>query len=415
MKSVLKILSVLLTLVLVLTFFACDSKGKEGEKDKKDETTTEQQDGNGENDIGDNGAGGNSNGGNEVGDNGDGAISDSENNAGDNSEDDDKQDQSIVKEDCGIQYILLDNGTYEASLWTKTPDIDLEIAATINGKAVTSIAVDGFRNAKDIEKIYISDGVKRIGRAAFASCDSLSLIRIPDSIEFIESDAFMACPMLEYEMHDNGKYLGNETNPYCVLIDVIDNDVRSFSISQNTRVINYMSLRGCLYIENVSIPASVVGIGDSAFGGMHRLKEITIPKTVKVVGNSILSQCSELTTVVLPEGMTTIPAQMFYNCSSLRTINIPSTVKGIEYYAFAHCEELSNITIGKNIEYIKHHAFDGCTSLSFADFVETDGWWRTKDEGAMSGTKFTPAELDNTSMAATYLTSYYVEYFWKFN
>ena len=55
---------------------------------------------------------------------------------------------------------------------------------------VKSVSFGAFLECKNLKSVTITEGVKKIGKIAFAFCDSLEVGIIPNSVEYIESDAF---------------------------------------------------------------------------------------------------------------------------------------------------------------------------------------------------------------------------------
>ena len=69
----------------------------------------------------------------------------------------------------------------------------LVIPDTIDGKPVTSIRGDTFRDCTSLTSVTIGNGVNSIERNAFLGCTSLASINIPNSVEFIGTGAFSGC------------------------------------------------------------------------------------------------------------------------------------------------------------------------------------------------------------------------------
>ena len=61
---------------------------------------------------------------------------------------------------------------------------------------VSKIGVAAFQGCASLEEINFGNGIKEIGVAAFNGCRSLKTIIIPDSVQKIEEKAFMACDSL---------------------------------------------------------------------------------------------------------------------------------------------------------------------------------------------------------------------------
>ena len=92
--------------------------------------------------------------------------------------------------------------------------------------------------------------------------------------------------------------------------------------------------KDCKALREISIPSSVLTIGDFAFWGCSSLTGIVIPEGVTSIGNSVFRGCTSLTSVVIPNSVTNIGDYAFFGCSALASINVPKGVTTIGYYAF---------------------------------------------------------------------------------
>ena len=127
-------------------------------------------------------------------------------------------------------------------------------------------------------------------------------------------------------------------------------------------------------IKKITIPDSIVAIGDYAFEFCVSITEIEIPNTVTQIGEKCFYGCSQLKNIVLPNGITEIPAYAFGNCENLETISFSSNLEKIGGYAFASCSKLTSISFGSQMKYIGEGAFGGCHALSKVS-VDSLGTW----------------------------------------
>ena len=134
-------------------------------------------------------------------------------------------------------------------------------------------------------KYSIRKGVKVIGDMAFALCDSLTSINIPNCVTTIGEQVFW----------------------------------------------------GCESLVNINIPNSVTTIGDSAFVSCDSLTSINIPNSVTTIGEQAFCGCESLVNINIPNSVTTIGEYAFEGCKSLTNINIPNSVTTIGDWAFAGC------------------------------------------------------------------------------
>ncbi len=179
---------------------------------------------------------------------------------------------------------------------------------------VTSIEAGAFRGCTALQSITIPDGVSSIGEVAFLGCTALQSITIPNTVTSIEDgtfqgctalqsitipdgvtsvgyDAFKSCNNLFYSIYDDAKYLGNNGNPYMVLIKA---DTATKSVHPKTRLIAGEAFYRCTALQNITIPRGVTSIGRSAFSFCTALQSITIPNSVTSVEKMAFSSCYNL-------------------------------------------------------------------------------------------------------------------------
>jgi len=197
----------------------------------------------------------------------------------------------------------------------------LSIPKTIEGLPVTSIGLFAFANCDSLTNVTIPDSVTSIGEAAFDSCENLTSVVIPDSVTSIGGDAFYGCSSLSsinipdrityigdlafdgctnlaYNVYDNAKYLGNENNPYFVLMMATDNSISSCQIHENTRMIYGCAFSNCSNLTNITIPDNVTSIGGFAFDDCKNLTSIVIPDSVTSIGGLAFRWCDNLQLVL---------------------------------------------------------------------------------------------------------------------
>ena len=131
--------------------------------------------------------------------------------------------------------------------------------------SVTRIADLTFSGCSSLTSVNIPDGITFIGNWAFRDCSSLTSATIPDSVTAIDEGAFQNCSNLKFNEFDNANYLGNENNPYLVLIEAKDTSITSCNINKATKIIASYAFENCSNLESVTIPTSVTSINSYAF------------------------------------------------------------------------------------------------------------------------------------------------------
>lgn len=112
-------------------------------------------------------------------------------------------------------------------------------------------------------------------------------------------------------------------------------------IPNSINYINNQAFANCTSLENIYIPNSVTRLGTQVFYVASNLKNVTLSKNLKEIPMSTFSGCKKLTNINIPENIKTIGNTAFNNCSSLTSIIIPKTVTSIGSSAFSGCNNLT--------------------------------------------------------------------------
>lgn len=179
--------------------------------------------------------------------------------------------------------------------------------------SVTSIGNDACYGCTSLTNITIPNSVTSIGNDAFYYCSSLTSITIPDSVTYIGSLAF--CDTAYYNDESNWEndvlYIGN------YLIQARKEISGEYSIKQDTRVIADLAFSECISLISVTIPDSVTEIGGGTFLDCRSLKSVTIPDGVTKIGLNVFSLCTSLESVMIPASVTSIDEFSFSECDNL--------------------------------------------------------------------------------------------------
>lgn len=126
--------------------------------------------------------------------------------------------------------------------------------------------------------------------------------------------------------------------------------------------------------ESITIPNSVVLIGQSAFSSCDSLKSVVIPNSVTKIGDWSFSGCSALKQVTFSNSMTEIPFRAFANCNALESVEIPNNITVIGQDAFRYCNDLKRITIGTGLKSSGKDAFLYCSALEGVYIQDLAAW-----------------------------------------
>ena len=177
--------------------------------------------------------------------------------------------------------------------------------------------------------------VTSIGNSAFAQCDKLTSVIIPNSVTSIGDAAFGWCGSLT-----------------------------SVSFGNSVKSIGEFAFHNCNSLVSLNIPNSVTSIGDAAFGNCTSLTSLVLSNGLTCIGNQVFAACKSLSSVDIPNSVKTISSLAFADCNSLTSLNISNSVDTISSLAFSNCKSLSSLTIPNSVISIGQGAFSGCISLT---------------------------------------------------
>lgn len=245
-----------------------------------------------------------------------------------------------------------------------------------------------FENCSSLTSITLGKNITSIESKAFLNCTSLKNITIPDSLTSIGKYAFEGCYSIKYNEYDNAYYLGNEKNPYVLLMKANGNSINSCIINENTRIIYCYAFEGCSKLTSIKIPNNIISIGYYAFNNCTSIKNVYFLGNLENWCNISFGSTDDqltfsssstdnpiyytenlyidgklLTHLVIPDTVTKINKFAFSGYEKLSSITIPNSVTFIGTGAFSSCTSLTSITIPKSITTIEYHAFDRCGRL----------------------------------------------------
>lgn len=250
----------------------------------------------------------------------------------------------------------------------------------------------GESNMVTISSKYKGKLVTRIENNAFSECSNLTNISIPSTINTIGQAVFSGCNSLECTNYDNALYLGNEENPYVILLKAKNTTITSCIINEKTKCIYDSAFAGCTELTNIIIPNNISSIGDGSFFNCTSLKyneydsalylgnkenpyvllvkannnnivKCNISEKTKFIHSYAFSTCNSLTDIVLPDSVSMLGSGAFDCCRYLKNISLSKNLISIGSGAFFECKSLRAITLPDNVKSISYGAFQACTSL----------------------------------------------------
>ncbi|MBO4840252.1 MAG: leucine-rich repeat protein [Bacteroidaceae bacterium] len=259
-----------------------------------------------------------------------------------------------------------------------------------NGKTyvVTKIGKNVFCGGS-VLTVSIPESVTTIGEFAFYGCDALYSITIPESVIDIGEHAFTGTRWLENQP-DGLVYAGKVAYKYKGTMP----DNTTIDINEGTLAIADYAFKNCSGLTSISIPESIISIGNEAFEGtewfesqpnglvyagkvaykykgtMPENTTIEVKEGTLAIADYAFSSCNNISSITLPEGLTTIGKSAFVSCEYLYSITIPESVTAIGKGAFDWCRRLSSIIISGSVTTIGDETFRFCSNLSSVTIPE---------------------------------------------
>ena len=199
-------------------------------------------------------------------------------------------------------------------------------------------------------------GITEITDDAFARNAGIVSVKVPSGVQSICFWAFNNCTNLRsVSLPETVISIGDRAFESTAL-DSVD-------IPSGVTGIGYAVFRKSK-LASVNIPPGVTSIGDSAFALCQNLASVTIPPGVTGIGDSAFYWCRNLTSVAIPSSVTGIGNAAFSDCESLVSVEMAYGVTQIGAYAFAFCHNLASVTIPSSVTTINNNAFTGCDGLT---------------------------------------------------
>ena len=335
------------------------------------------------------------------------------------------------------------NGTGDMYYFGISPWDNLNVTTVKIEEGVTSIGVGAFSFCHSLTSITIPDSVTIIGSQAFRDCTNLTNIVIPSMVTSVDDEAFYGCENLtNITIPSNASSIGNEVFGGCTKLKRIDVDDSnkdfissdgvlfdqdktkllafpggkkgSYTIPNSVNEVGAYAFSRCDNLTNVTIPDSVISIGEHAFFGTS-LTNVLIPFSVTSIGTGAFASSFDLTSIdvaqdskdyiskdgvlfnksktellcfpvgksylfengkyIIPSSVTKIGEEAFSQCLFNDDVTVPSNVTEIGNSAFEFATNLTSVTIPKSVTNIGNNAFWDCKELTDVYYSGSQANW----------------------------------------
>ena len=211
-------------------------------------------------------------------------------------------------------------------------------------KHLKEIGENAFAACEKLQNIVLPDSVTFIGQEAFARCTALRLVVLPASLEKLEDKVFKYCEKLEevdFSLSTQLKRIGDETFDCC-------HKLQNIVLPDSVTFIGEGAFAGCTALRLVVLPASLEKLEDSVFSGCIKLEEVdfSLSTQLKRIGDETFARCGKLQNIVLPDSVTFIGHRAFAWCKALRLVVLPASLEKLEDNVFEF-SNLDNLDMSK--------------------------------------------------------------------
>lgn len=279
----------------------------------------------------------------------------------------------------GLSFYIQSDGSYSVGVGTDTQLENVIIPNTHNGRPVTRIIDEGFKDCNQyLKSVSIGKNIKTIGRYAFSDCSLLEEVTFRTGLlETIEHYAFSGCSLLkEIILPSNVKDIYSYAFYQC-------SSLENIVVSEGTRAIYDHAFYDCHMIKNVTLPDSLELISEYVFGtssnfsnfGQRTLNHI--PKNLTYVGNCAFTYFKVESLTLSEKWQSLRENNQAFRALEIGTLifdkNLESLALGTSY-VFNWCT-INTFIISKNIKSIASSLFDHSTLTDKILYEGTSTEW----------------------------------------
>ena len=142
-------------------------------------------------------------------------------------------------------------------------------------------------------EVVVPEGVTHIG-TVFADNKNITSVILPDSLLYIEENAFSGCSALT-----------------------------KIVLPESLEYISANSFSGCSSLTEINLPDGLLTIPENAFMGCSSLPELTIPDTVLTIESDAFNGCCNIKELIIPDSVVEIQYRAFACMCSLEKLTVP--------------------------------------------------------------------------------------------
>ena len=261
----------------------------------------------------------------------------------------------------------------------KSPLVEgyLEIPEKFDGRPVTAIADEAFKDRPEIRTVVLPSGLVELGNQAFCGCTGLTEVEIPTHVESVGAwafgtpdelsritkvifrgvppltggDVYLDSAVCVVEVGaEISSWQGISTWQGCPVRRIFAYETTPNADGSCTLVAAKPGEDGVLVIPSEVDGRVIRAVTNSKMTEETKLKirEVRIPDSVETLGTNAFSDCKNLVKVEMGAGLLTIGETCFLNCTQLAEVTLPANLHTIGAGAFMGCFALSALRFNGN-------------------------------------------------------------------
>lgn len=255
----------------------------------------------------------------------------------------------------------------------------------------------------DSNYLYLGEGLERIEFGAFSLNESVTEVTFPTSLKFIGDCAFASCDKLTRVVIPNPDcditdevgtiydkatilgFAGSTAQKYAVsnsraFVDISKGECgpsSAYSFDLNTGTLTFTGsdiiyegdyFYYSPYIKKIVVGSGITTLAGGCFSSLKNLKEVVLPDSVEIIADWAFEYCHQLEKVNLPKNLKRIGKFAFYT-ANLKSVVIPNGVTEIGEFAFDECYNLKSVTVPRSVTAIGGLAFGYADAGKIPGFV----------------------------------------------
>lgn len=163
--------------------------------------------------------------------------------------------------------------------------------------------------------------------------------------------------------------------------------MQTLVVSEGVEIIGVQAITGNRQLKIVTLPSTLVEIGESAFDELSSLKTVTFPNgsNLQTISKKAFNDCKNLETIqfypngtetsnihpTFPETVVTIGDYAFNSVPAFKNLILHGELTKIANYTFANCSNIEYIWLKEGITQVGQYSFYDCPNISYVVLPST--------------------------------------------